>query len=98
MAALLIADIDVHDPELAAEYRRQVVSLIAKHGGTYLARGGDVQIKEGDWQPGRLVVISFPSMTAAQAFYDDPEYAPVKDLRLRSSKGNLLFVEGMPDP
>jgi uncharacterized protein (DUF1330 family) len=51
---------------------------------------------EGDWQPNRLVVIAFPSMADAQAFYDSPEYGPVKDLRLRSSNGSVVIVDGMP--
>lgn len=97
MTAYLIADIDTHDPDLAAEYRRQVKPLIERLGGTYLVRGGDAQVMEGTWQPNRLVVIAFPSMAQAQAFYDSPDYAPVKDLRLRSSNGNLVIVEGMPE-
>lgn len=96
MAAYLIADLDVHDADLAAEYRRQVMPLVAKHGGTYAARGGEVRVLEGDWTPSRLVIISFPSMAAAQAFYDDPAYRPVMELRQRSSSGAIVLVEGLP--
>ncbi len=95
MTAYLIADLTTHDADLAAEYRRQVTPLIAKHGGTYMARGGDVRTLEGDWAPGRLVIVAFPSMAAAQAFYDDPAYGPVMELRQRSASGSVVLVEGM---
>ncbi|MEM8588327.1 MAG: DUF1330 domain-containing protein [Pseudomonadota bacterium] len=95
MSAYLIADLDIQDPNLAAEYRRQVTPLVAKHGGTYMVRGGDVRTLEGDWAPGRLVIIEFPSMAAAQAFYDDPAYGPVMALRQRSASGSVVLVEGM---
>lgn len=97
MTAYLIADLDIHDPDLAAEYRRQVTPLVAKHGGKYVARGGDVTVLEGGWAPGRLVIIEFPDAEAAQAFYDDPAYRPVMEIRQQSSTGGLVIVEGMPD-
>ncbi|MEM7444625.1 MAG: DUF1330 domain-containing protein [Pseudomonadota bacterium] len=96
MAAYLIADLQVHDADLAAKYREQVTPLVAKHGGTYLARGGDVRALEGDWTPGRLVVIQFPSVDVAQAFYDDPAYAPVMDIRQKSATGSVVIIEGVP--
>lgn len=97
MAAYLIADLDIHDPDLAAEYRQQVTPLVAKHGGKYIVRGGDVKVLEGGWGPGRLVVIEFPSVETAQAFYDDPAYRPVMEMRQQSSRGGLVMVEGLPD-
>jgi len=95
VTAYLIADLTTHDADLAAEYRRQVTPLVAKHGGTYMVRGGDVRTLEGDWVPGRLVIIEFPSMAAAQAFYDDPAYEPVMELRQRSASGSVVLVEGI---
>lgn len=97
MTAYLIADLTTHDADLAAEYRRQVTPLVAKHGGTYIARGGDVRTLEGDWTPDRLVIIAFPTLAAGQAFYDDPAYRPVIALRQRASSGSIVLVDGVPD-
>ena len=63
--------------------------------GRYLARGGVVNVGEGNWQPGRIVIVEFDDLAAAKAFYDSPDYAPLKALRQRASTGNVVFVEGV---
>src|SRR5437879_5184522 len=57
MAAYLIADITVHDPDGYKAYAADVSALIAKHGGKYLVRGGGVDVLEGDWTPARLIIV-----------------------------------------
>ncbi|HVL71585.1 MAG TPA: DUF1330 domain-containing protein [Beijerinckiaceae bacterium] len=94
MAAYLIANVDVHDPAAFARYREAVTPLIAKFGGRYLVRGGAVENKEGDLGLKRLVVLEFPDMAAARAFYDSPEYAPVLKMREEAATSSLALVEG----
>jgi uncharacterized protein (DUF1330 family) len=60
MAADVIADIAVADPDAYEEYRRQVPAVIEKYGGRYLVRGGASEVFEGDWQPNRLILLEFP--------------------------------------
>ena len=62
MPAFLIADIDITDPVTYEDYKRQVAPLIARFGGRYVARGGQHEVLEGDWEPHRLVVLEFPDM------------------------------------
>ena len=95
MAALLIADIDITDPAAYEDYKRQVAPLIARFGGRYLARGGKHEVLEGDWEPHRLVVLEFPDMASLKAWYDSPEYAPIKQIRENSAKGRLIALEGL---
>jgi uncharacterized protein (DUF1330 family) len=95
MAAYLFVNIEVSDPAAYAEYRNGVSPLIYKHGGEYLARGGATELIEGDWTPGRLVLLKFPDMAALQAFLNDPEYQPLKALRLRAAETQMLAVEGI---
>ena len=95
MPAYLIADITVTDPAAYTEYRAQVSAMIEKHGGRYLARGGDVSACEGNWQPGRIIILEFDDVAAAKAFYDSPDYAPLKALRQRASTGSVVIVEGV---
>ncbi len=94
MPAYLLARIVVHDDAKYAEYRAQVPPVIAAHGGRYLVRGGAVDVKEGDPPDGRLVVVEFPDMEAARAFYGSAEYAPLLKLRADSTKSEVVFVEG----
>lgn len=94
MAAYLIADIDVTDPEGFARYRAQVEPVIARHGGRYVVRGGAVRPLEGEFGFRRLVVLEFPTREAAQRFYHSPEYAPLLRLRLDSTRSKVVLVEG----
>ncbi len=94
MAAYIIADITVKDPEMYAEYRKQVPATVTKHGGRFLVRGGAHDALEGDWRPGRVVVIEFPDMAAARAWYASQEYGPLIKLRHSASTGSVLLVDG----
>lgn len=94
MPAYLVANLTVTDPALYAEYRGEVAPVVARFGGAFLVRGGEVHPVEGT-PPDRVVVIRFPDMAAARAFYDSADYAPLLALRLRAATGSLAFVEGV---
>jgi uncharacterized protein (DUF1330 family) len=95
MAAYVIADVDVHDPETyARDYSAHVLPTVEAHGGRFLVRGGAYEVLEGDWQPARVVVIEFPSVEDARRWHESEEYRPLRDLRQRLSRGNLILVEG----
>jgi uncharacterized protein (DUF1330 family) len=96
MAAFLLADTKIHNPEGYEEYKALAKPIAEKHGGVYRARGQGHEVCEGDlWQPSRLVIIEFPDMESAQAFVNDPEYAPVKKIRQANADCNIILVEGM---
>ena len=94
MSAYVIVNIAVGDAELYEEYKAKVPTFIRKYGGEYLARGGNTVVIEGDWKPQRLVVFRFPDMAAVQAMFDDPEYQPLKALRQRAAKSQIVAIEG----
>ena len=98
MPAYIIVNIEVTDPQGFERYRAAVPPVIAAHGGRYLVRGGDLHVMEGapDWK--RLVVLEFPSLDAARAFYDSADYAPLLALRLASSRNEMVMVEGHAPP
>lgn len=95
MAAYVIADILVTDPSGFAEYQQKVPATIAAHGGRYLVRGGAVEVMEGDWAPNRCVVLEFPDMARLKQWYASPAYRPLIAIRERTTKSNLVFVEGI---
>lgn len=94
MPAYLIADVEVKDPDVYAEYRRQVLPLVQKHGGRFIVRGGAHETLEGPWRPARVVIIEFPDMAALKAWYGSPEYTRLIELRQGASRGSLIAVEG----
>ena len=95
MAAYLIADVEVHDPEEYRKYTAGIPALIEKHGGEILVRGGICEVLEGRWLPSRLVIFRFPNMDAVRAFYNDPAYQPLIKQRQRSADADLLAIEGV---
>lgn len=94
MAAYVIAQVDVTDPEKFAEYRSRVSSVIEKFGGRYLVRGGATETAEGSWNPPRLIVLEFPSMEQAKKWYSSADYAPLLELRKQSARTIVTFVAG----
>ena len=90
-----IAHVDVTDPEVYKKYLAANGLAFAKYGGRFLVRGGDIRHLEGKLPLDRLVVLEFPTMDAAQRFYDSKEYAPLLKLRLASTKSDLVLVPGV---
>jgi uncharacterized protein (DUF1330 family) len=93
MAAYVIGEIDVSDPAMYDDYRRQVLATVQKHGGRFLVRGGRAEALEGA-APKRVVMLEFPSYQRALEWYRSAEYAPLIKLRQQASQGRLLLVEG----
>jgi uncharacterized protein (DUF1330 family) len=94
MTAYLIAAETVHDEAMFAEYRKQVIATLEAFGGRFVARGGKLTVLEGEWLHARTVIIEFPSRDAAEAWYKSPEYQKIIGLRLKSTSGNLVILDG----
>jgi len=93
--AYVIGDVrEVRDPDALAEYRRRNTDAVARHGGRFVVRGGELEVLEGEWPTTRMVVIEFPDLAAARGWYESDEYAPLKALRRQASDTNLVIVEG----
>jgi uncharacterized protein (DUF1330 family) len=95
MAAYVIADVEVLDSAGYEAYRQQVPATIAAYGGRYLARGGATEVLEGGWSPRRCVILEFPSMAQLKAWWDSPEYRPLRAIRERTTRSNLVATEGL---
>jgi uncharacterized protein (DUF1330 family) len=95
MAAYLIGDVEVIDATGYETYRQQVPATIAAHGGRYLARGGAIETLEGAWTPKRCVVLEFPSMAQLKTWWDSPEYVPLRAIRERTTRSNIIVTEGV---
>lgn len=93
MPAYLVASIDITNPDGYRVYAEQVGSTIAAHGGRYLARGGPIEMLEGDWDPQRLVLLEFPTLDSAHAWYHSADYQRLKALRVDSSHSQLVLTD-----
>jgi uncharacterized protein (DUF1330 family) len=96
MSAYVIAYAgNVRDEAALQEYRRRNTDAVAGHGGSFLVRGGAVEVLEGPWPHERCVVIEFPDSAAARAWYGSEEYAPLGTLRRAASDTQLILAEGV---
>jgi uncharacterized protein (DUF1330 family) len=95
MLAYVIVDIEVQNPTRYESYKDLAGPAVAKHGGRYLARGGATTVLEGSWQPKRLVILEFPSVEKAKAWWDSTDYADAKRIRQESAKTEMVIVEGV---
>ena len=95
MAAYVIVQVEVNDPVRYEDYKGMVPASIAKYGGRFLVRGGKTHTLEGDWVPKRFVMVEFPSVEQAKAWWASPEYAEAKALRQATADSKLIVAEGI---
>ncbi len=96
MAAYVIADIKVSDPEKYKGYQALTPGAIAAAGGEFLVRGGKLEVLEGNPEPGRVVVLRFETMEAARAFYESTGYVAARAARAGATERfNMFIVEGV---
>ena len=94
IAAYIIAEIDVTDPEAYKAYTARTPAAIQKYGGKFIVRGGGNTLSLEGAPPQRIVVIEFPDKAAAERFYRAPDYQEILKLRLAASIGRMFIVEG----
>lgn len=95
MSAYVVGLVDITKPEQYREYMKHTPRLINQFGGRFLARGGEMVTLEGDALP-RMVLIEFPSLDQARAFYDSPEYRKARRLREGAGHLRLTAIQGYP--
>jgi uncharacterized protein (DUF1330 family) len=95
MSAYVIFDVRIDDPVRYQEFMAGVKPALEAAGAKYLARGGDLRVYEGDWQPRRIVLLEFPSIAAWESFYLGPVYQGLKSVRDACSEARLVAVEGI---
>lgn len=95
MKAYIIVDVHITNPGLYEEYRKLTPASLVPYDGKFIVRGGTTETLEGDWAPGRVVVLEFPSVEKAKAWWSSPGYAPAKAIRQSASKTKMILVEGV---
>jgi Uncharacterized conserved protein len=93
-SAYILANVDVTDPQQYEQYKKLSSHAMQVHGAEVCARGGAVQVLEGDWSPKRAVLLKFPSVEKARAFYDSPDYAAARKARAGAAVMRMVLIEG----
>jgi len=78
------------------DYLRRIDATLDPFDGRFVVHGVLPEVLEGEW-PGFLVVIGFPDLAAAHAWYDSPAYREILPLRTRNAEGVTLIVDGVPE-
>ena len=94
-SAYILANVDVKDPAAYEEYKRLSTIAMKAHGAEVCVRGGQIEVLEGDWTPSRVVLLKFPSMEKAKAFYDSAEYRAAIKARENIAVMRMVLIEGV---
>ncbi|HEY2928561.1 DUF1330 domain-containing protein [Piscinibacter sp.] len=94
-SAFIIANVHVTDPTRYEDYKMFSSLAMRAHGAEVCVRGGAVEVLEGDWHPERIVVLKFPSLDEARAFYNSTEYGRARQARAGAAVMRMVLVEGV---
>ena len=95
MPAYVVVRVEVTDWDKYNEYLKVGPGTLMQYGGRFIARGGDIVTLEGPEETRRMVILEFPSLDAAKAWYNSEEYQDAKKLRVGASIGSLVAIEGI---
>ena len=95
MPAYVVVEVEVRDAARYEDYKRMVPPSLAVYGGKFLVRGGAAETLEGDWSPKRVVIVEFPSVERARAWWASAEYAEAKALRQTTARSRMIVVAGV---
>jgi uncharacterized protein (DUF1330 family) len=77
-----------------ATYSQKVGRTLSGHPVKVLAAYGPQEVLEGPEAEG-VVILEFPSLEDAKAWYDSPAYREVREHRFRSADYRAVIVEGV---
>ncbi len=95
MSAYIVSYVTVRDVAALDAYRTAAAGSIEAYGGRYLARGGDIEVLEGDWTPRTVILVEFPSADRAREWYASPEYQAALAYRDVALSRNLVLLDGV---
>ncbi len=95
MSAYVIVRVNVHRMEQFREYMKLTPATLEKFGGRFIVRGGETATLEGPEETRRIVVIEFPSLENAKAWYASREYEEAKKVREGAAEASFVAVAGV---
>ncbi|MGH7268986.1 MAG: DUF1330 domain-containing protein [Polyangiaceae bacterium] len=98
MPASVVIEPDVHDADQYERYKAASPAAVASGGGRFVARGGELAVLEGDWEPSRVVILEFADLDAVKRWYHSPEYVAARKLREGAAHLRMVAVQGLDEP
>jgi uncharacterized protein (DUF1330 family) len=95
MAAYVFFDVVSVHPERMTGYRDKAIASMKAFGGKLVAATKNIDCR-GDWHPSRIVMLEFPSMENARAWYESPAYQELLPIRLSANEDKMVIFEGLP--
>jgi uncharacterized protein (DUF1330 family) len=90
-----IVRVNISDEDRYADYRAGTVASLEPYEGRFIVRGGATECVEGSWDVDRTVVIEFPSIDQARAWYHSDGYQRLASIRREASAADFVLVEGV---
>ena len=78
-----------------ARYLHHIDSTLAPFGGRFLVHGAEAEVLEGNWE-GAVVILEFPDLEHARAWYNSPGYQEILPLRTQNGDTTVILVDGVP--
>ena len=94
MPVYVVAQGRIENREMLGEYVSKVIPSIQSGGGRILGFDESPEVVEGEVEYPRTVILEFPTREAFRAWYDSAEYQAILPLRLESTPGTLIVVDG----
>ena len=83
----------LRDPKVIDTYNSKAGPSLAGHPVKVLAAYGKIETQEGAPSEG-VVLLEFPTMAAAKAWYDGPAYREARELRFKVADYRVFLVQG----
>lgn len=95
MPAYIVVRLQTDTPEQLKEYQVATMAVVQQFSGKFIARGGTVISLEGPQESRRIVIIEFPALSDAEAFYHSPEYTSARKLRKDIATAEIIAIDGI---
>jgi uncharacterized protein (DUF1330 family) len=95
VAAYVLVQVTIDDVEGYEAYKQLTPETVARHGGRFVVRGGEVDVVEGEPPYERVVILEFDTLEQARRWYDSPEYTKARALRQAHSSGVVMLLDGI---
>jgi uncharacterized protein (DUF1330 family) len=86
--------LDITDDARYREYARRATAIEQRYGAVSLVASAATEVVDGSWPAERVVVIEFPSIDEARAWYTDLNYQDLIPMRHRATTSTVLLVDG----
>lgn len=94
MSAYMVVHVDVTNPAQYEQYKALSTLAMRAYDAKLLVRGGEEVVLEGKGFK-RTVIIEFPSVKAAQNYYNSPQYRRARNAREGAAKVDAIIVPGV---